>query len=122
MGMFDYIRCEVPLPDGFEGEPLFQTKDFDRALATHVIKDGGLYLDEGHYETVPKSGRPNLDAEEGPLAALKGSLRWMPNLVHQPDVHGVVNFYGQDANGKRHEYDAEFTDGRLVCVKVGGKA
>ncbi len=118
MGMFDYLRCAVPLPDGFVGEPLFQTKDFERVLANHVIKEDGLYLDEGHYETVPKTERPNPDAEDGTLAALKGSLRWVPNLVHHPEAHGVVNFYGQDANGKRHEYDAKFTDGRLICIKA----
>jgi len=118
MGMFDYIRCEVPLPDGFEGEPLFQTKDFDRALATHVIKDDGLYIDEGRYETVPKPERPNLDADDGTLESLKGSLRWIPNLVHHPEAHGLVNFYGPDAAGRRHEYDAKFTNGRLIGIKA----
>ncbi|MCW2364825.1 hypothetical protein M2341_000272 [Sphingobium sp. B7D2B] len=29
--MFDYVRCEVQLPDGFVGE--FQTKDFDSLRA-----------------------------------------------------------------------------------------
>ena len=27
MGMFDNLKCEMPLPDGFEG--VFQTKSFD---------------------------------------------------------------------------------------------
>lgn len=118
MSMFDRIRCEVPLPDGFEGDPLFLTKDFERVLATHAIREDGLYLDDGHYETVPKAERPNPDAEEGTLAALQGSLRWMPNLVHHPEAHGVINFYGDDAAGKLHEYEAKFMDGELIGIKV----
>lgn len=118
MSMFDYIRCDVLLPDGFVGEPLFQTKDFECVLAIHAIKEDGLYLDEGHYETVPKAERPNPDAEEGTIEDLAGSLRWVPNLVHHPEAHGIVNFYGEDVNGKRHEYDAKFTDGQLIGIKV----
>jgi len=120
MGMFDEIRCEVPLPDDFEGDLLFRTKDFERVLATHAIKEDGLYLDDGHYETVPKAERPNPDAEEGTLEDLKGSLRWVPNLVHHHEAHGIVNFYGDDAAGKRHEYEAKFMDGQLIGIKVRG--
>jgi hypothetical protein len=116
--MFDNIRCEVALPDGFEGEPLFQTTDFERVLATHSIREDGLYLDDGHYETVPQAERTNPDAEEGTLEALKGSLRWVPNLVFHPEAHGMVNFYGHDAAGKLHEYEAKFMDGQLIGIKV----
>ncbi|KXB32505.1 hypothetical protein AT959_02130 [Dechloromonas denitrificans] len=118
MSMFDNIRCEVPLPDDFEGDPLFQTKDFERVLATHVIRGDGLYLDDGHYETVPKAERPNPDAADGTLEDLKGSLRWAPNLVHHPEAHGIVNFYGDDAAGTLHEYEAKFMDGQLIGIKV----
>lgn len=118
MGMFDNIRCEVPLPDGFEGDPLFQTKDFECVLATHAIREDGLYLDDGHYETVPKAERPNPDAEEGTLEDLKGSLRWVPNLARHSEAHGTIIFYGDDAAGKRHDYEAKFTDGELIGIRV----
>ena len=118
MSMFDHIRCEVPLPDGFEGAPLFQTNDFERVLATHAIREDGLYLDDGHYETVPKAERPHPDAAEGTLEGLKGSLRWVPNLVLHPEAHGIINFYGDDAAGKRHEHEAKFMDGELIGIKV----
>lgn len=118
MSMFDYIRCEVPLPDGFEGEPLFQTKDFECVLATHTIRNDGLYLDDGHYETVPKSERPNPDADEETLESLQGSLRWVPNLVHHPEAHGIFEFYGTDAGGNSHRYEVKFTDGQLIGIKV----
>jgi hypothetical protein len=31
-----------------------------------------------------------------------------------------VNFYGDDAAGKRHEYEAKFMDGKLIGIKVRG--
>ena len=44
MSLFDYILCEVPLPDGFAGE--LQTKDLGCYLLTHVItKNGRLLLE-----------------------------------------------------------------------------
>jgi hypothetical protein len=47
MGMFDYLRCEVPLPDGARPAEL-QTKDFDCDMLTHVISSTGqLLLDQG---------------------------------------------------------------------------
>jgi hypothetical protein len=118
MSMFDYIRCEVLLPDGFAGEPLFQTQDFERVLATHAIREDGLYLDDGHYETVPKAERPHPDAEDGTLEELKGSLRWVPNLVLHPEAHGMIYFSGEDAAGKQHDYEAKFMDGELIGIKV----
>lgn len=118
MSMFDHIRCEVALPDGFDGEPLFRTEDFERVLATHAIREDGLYLDDGHYETVPKAERPHPDAAEGTLEELQGSLRWVPNLVLHPEAHGMIAFHGEDAAGKRHDYEARFMDGELIGIKV----
>ena len=118
MSMYDHIRCEVPLPDGFKGDPLFQTQDFERVLATHAILEEGLYLDDGHYETVPKAERPHPDAEEGTLEELKGSLRWVPNLVLHSEAHGIIHFYGEDTAGVQHDYEAKFMDGELIGIKV----
>lgn len=137
MGMFDYIRCEVPLPDGWSGE--LQTKDFDCEMVTHVISaDGRLMLDRGHDEAVPLLERPLWKAEWGDseaaekehlVSALCGSVRRVPKYI-DANFHGVVNFNGLEtvghvpderyANGKpiykRHNYDAKFTDGQLVEI------
>jgi hypothetical protein len=43
MGMFDYVRCGVPLPDGFEGE--LQSKDFDCAMST-IEGDRLFWIDQ----------------------------------------------------------------------------
>ncbi len=48
MGMFDYVRCEYPLPV-VEGanELSYQTKDLECTLFTYVIrKDGRVYIRE----------------------------------------------------------------------------
>lgn len=57
MGMFDNIRCQIPLPDGFTGE--MQTKDFDCALGTLLIRaDGRLMIEDCDWEDVPLEERP----------------------------------------------------------------
>lgn len=147
MGMFDYIRCEVPLPDGFVGE--LQTKDFDCAMGEHVItKDGRLVLAIlDHTEEVPKAERPYPDAPDESILSIAGSVRFI--WRHEDaNHHGMVNFYGseylrsdgtpyregggvlhqgQDVVSRKtgeplryvfHEYNAKFTDGRLVEIVV----
>lgn len=89
MGMFDYIKCEAPLPDGFDGE--LQTKDFDCEMTTHIItKDGRLML---------------------------GSIRRV-HKYEDANFHGLVHFYGTDADENWHEYNARFTDGQLVRIDL----
>lgn len=142
--MFDYVRSEVPLPDGFKGE--LQTKDFACDMGTHVIRsDGRLILAVfDHSEDVPKAERPYPDALG--LLAWAGSVRrfWKHE---DANFHGIFNFYGSDyvyaddgkpyrgrgarwGNGEirgddgrllkhqSHEYNAKFTDGKLVRIDM----
>lgn len=121
MGMFDYIRCEVPLPDGFEGE--LQTKDFgDSAMVTHIItKDGRLLTDNGPDEWVPEAERRYPNAKPGTFESMCGILRHIPKH-EDANFHGIVNFYGsegrsEDGTYRWHEYNAKFTDGQLVGIE-----
>lgn len=126
MGMFDRIRCEVPLPDGWVPDEL-QTKDFDCEMVEHwITKDGRLMLDQGYDEEVPLIERPYPDAPEGDLRRWAGSMRRVPNMV-DAEFHGWVNFYGLETTGyepdgrpiyKSHDYRAKFTDGQLVEIKA----
>ena len=113
MGMFDYIRSEIPLPDGFTGE--LQTKDFNCDMATHVIRaDGRLILAVlDHIEEVPLAERPYPD--ETGLLKWAGSMRtfWRHE---DTNFHGIVNFYGGGGAEPWHEYNAKFTDGQLVEI------
>jgi hypothetical protein len=145
MGMFDYIRCDYPLPDGWKPSEL-QTKDFNCEMVMHVITAGGRLMLERIDEThiVPKEERPHPN-EDG-LLGMMGMLRHQKSS-HESDFHGVVNFYGSEyrhldgrparprgishgpdgvkdyTSGEElkhvwHEYNAKFTDGKLVSIEV----
>jgi len=137
MGMFDYIRCEKPLPDGWglEGDVVgLQTKDFDCEMVTHVITaDGRLMLERvDRVEEVPKEKRPFPNAEAGTLESICGSISYVKSL-HDSAFHGWVHFGGLEEIGrdpdekygprgrpiyKDHRYRAKFTDGQLVEIVV----
>lgn len=120
MGMFDYVRCEVPLPDGFTGE--LQTKDFCNDMVTHTITaDGRLLLERiDRVEEVPKAERPYPDAPDDDLRSIFGSIRTFTSSS-ECEFHGIMNFYGSEGDSaigthKWHEYNAKFTDGKLVEI------
>lgn len=89
MGMFDTIKCEVPLPDPVPPEKAWlQTKDFARTLATYTIRaDGTLWTDE--------YGDP----------------------TQLTEYHGFLNFYTFE-NDVWYEYKAKFTDGKLQGIET----
>lgn len=118
MGMFDYIRCELPLPDGWQPPHPLQTKDFDCDMVCHVINsDGRLMLQRiDSVHEVPKAERPYPNADDDDILSICGSLRWETSL-HDANFHGFVNFYGHDENKNWHEYNAKFTDGQLVGIE-----
>ncbi len=134
MGMFDYIRCERPLPDGWEIAPdavVLQTKDFDCEMVVHVITAGGRLMLErvDSTEIVPPAERPYPN-DDG-ILGLAGSLRRHTSL-HDANFHGWVHFYALETVGyehderwprgkpiyKSHDYRAKFTDGQLVEIVV----
>lgn len=138
MGMFDYVKCEPLLPDGWNANDSYvelQTKDFDCAMTTvKITADGQLMIQDFEYEVVPKDERPYPN-EDGALG-LAGSLRRVNERWRVLDFHGVMEFYGSERLGTRHwvvsaaraeggfwqpderwhEYQAKFTDGRLVGI------
>ena len=58
MGMFDFVRSEVLLPDGFTGE--LQTKSLHSTLSTILIRaDGRLMVEEVEYEKAPFEQGPS---------------------------------------------------------------
>lgn len=117
MGLYDYVRCDVPLPDGWSGS--LQTKEFDCCMTTHVItSEGRLMLDSGYFEEVPREERPYREGSDGII----GVIRWIPKL-EVSDFHGYVGLVGTElerVNGALvfHEYRAKFTDGQLVGIEV----
>jgi hypothetical protein len=100
MGLFDYIVCEVPLPDGFTGE--LHTKDLGCYLLTHIItKDGRLMLE-------------HVDRSDEVLETRTTSRR-------DANFDGTLRFYGsrdrEDNTWEWHEYSAKFVHGQLVSIE-----
>ena len=120
MGLYDTIRCERPLPDGFKGQ--LQTKDLGCSMVEHII------------------------TEDGRLLIANGFLH-QEGIAEAPDFEGVVNFYGGEyftedgqpyrgrggvlhqggkclgPNGELlryqpHEYNATFEKGRLIEIQI----
>jgi len=96
MGMFDDVKVEVPLPDGaiLSG---FQTKDFDCLLDAYTIRaDGELWREVWSFDE--------------------------PGRMERVDFHGRFRFYtfSDESNAMTswHEYEAKFTDGKLVEITV----
>src|SRR3990170_70967 len=115
MGMFDNVKCEVPLPDGYSA--LFQTKDLDNMLTTYKISEEGRLL-KTLYELQ--------EDDEAPLG------RWLVGIGWEDtNFHGVLRFYDYDHAGlppaaphdpsRWHEYSAKFTDGQLAEIVVAPK-
>ena len=120
MGMFDYVKCEVPLPDGWTGE--LQTKDLCCEMITHTITAEGRLICERitNWEEIPKDQRPYPDAED--WRQVIGSVR-RHRIKDDANYHGWLNFYGYegkhgDGSWKWHEYNAKFTEGNLVEIIV----
>jgi hypothetical protein len=124
MGMFDYVRVDVPLPDGFKVAPgeedfAFQTKDMDRLLNSLWITSDGrlkillydLVVDDGFNEfagvKLPKFKRENEHWEE--YTDQHGKL-----------FTGSFTFYTYRGD-KWHEYTAYFVDGQLREILGGSE-
>lgn len=97
MGMFDYVRCEVPIKSILDStEKEFQTKDLDCLLDTYVITSYGALL---RYSFVEDSS----DEEIEP--------------VFMEDYTDTLNF-GWYMHGVSLRCKASFKEGRLIRVWV----
>ena len=103
MSMFDTVKCDMSLPDGYQPESSFQTKDMGNEMAHYRITSQGRLVRE----------------TEG----------WFENEELDPpkdtNYHGMVRFYDLENSEEYpddrsrctwHEYDAKFTDGQCVDI------
>lgn len=119
MGMFDYIRCEMPLPETPEPPPgdVFQSKDTDDQYMTlyTITADGRLTWRPYTMEEVPRTERPHPNANG--LLGLRGSIRRVEQEPVDIPFHGDIHFYESGWNaGGWWEYRARFSDG--VCKGI----
>lgn len=104
MGLFDYIECDYPLPDGFDpkvARATFQTKDTpSQQLDTYVITADGRLLCEGCEVT-----------------DFHGDIRfYTSNWAGWDDARFITE---GDAAPFACEYVARFTDGRVSRITGG---
>jgi hypothetical protein len=130
MGMFDYIRCLYPLPDGYVPQPddEFQTKDTpSQYLDLYEIRpDGTLWQDI--YDIEDRSD-PKAEGLMGLIGAgTRINQRWV-----QVPFHGDLNFYTSNVCGSGphgimthddsppigRDYVALFKDGHLIDLRGG---
>ena len=122
MGMFDWLKCEYPLPKKMEGVSLYQTKSFTNLMEQYRIsEDGSLYHTPCLLEFVEEQDRPNYGTkewDENPLTKLIGLAKEIPQEEKRVYYDGGVDFYWYDApNRMSHDYKAIFLDGKLVDIK-----
>lgn len=92
MGLFDNVL--VKHPDYPELDDNYQTKDFEcRYLNLYII------------------------TEAGRLVFQPGGFREDMEPVDQ-NFHGILNFYTIGEDDEWLEYNAKFTDGQLVSIRV----
>ena len=135
MGVFDYVRCEYPLPGLADPTSvLFQTKDTDAMyLDKYIISKEGRLI---HHKPVKWEDRSPKGATG--LMALCGACTPVEFIDEDTNFHGVLNFYGDKHTGELRllslapenflqdlnhpeatewfEYEATFENGFLVKV------
>jgi hypothetical protein len=118
MGLFDYVRCEMALPETPlpPADEIFQTKTFeDPYMETYVITaDGRLVKREVEREFVKDE-----------LSLLGGFFKPISErdveLPYHGDVHfGTISLHRGQFSGGEWDYRARFTDGRCVGVFLEG--
>lgn len=103
MGMFDYIKCDYPLPGvlpvfGDDGEFTFQTKDLECGMREYLIdKDGNLRAE-------------NVINYTGTVCFYTSNIR--------ASGPGIYTSNGEDA--VEVEYYAKFLDGKLLSIEQTG--
>jgi hypothetical protein len=115
MGMYDYLICEMSLPEQPRAPQsrTFQTKDLECLLERYTITVAGRLIHYAmRYEEVPLSERPH------PELPFIGCMRAVPIGHIDTNFHGMLEFYTYDSRTKESwSYEAKFTDGQCVDIR-----
>lgn len=118
MGMFDYLKCEMSLPE--EPPPpkieWFQTKDTEEISGQLYLErwtitpDGRLLQHKVRYEQTPEEELPYPDMP------FIGCLKTVPIGDIEIAFHGDLEFHHWD-NGEWWSYVARFEDGHCSQIR-----
>jgi len=111
MGMFDYVRVEYPMPQGWQDRE-FQTKGTEAmAMDTYVISQEGRLL----YEDYRLEPTDELNFFGLPL------LRRADKRLVDTEFHGDLRFYDfeipNDCHSELVDWQARFTNGQLDWIR-----
>jgi hypothetical protein len=135
MGLYDTVKCDVPLPDGWTGTDM-QSKDLDCGMDTYRISADGRLMQRYVAELVPvPESEWEYVGDSDPLHAIWHEQSKTKPVWEERDTnyHGYLTFYGTEVVGyepgdlkifgpkgrpvyRWHEYKAKFTDGNLVGI------
>lgn len=115
MGLFDYVRCQYPLPVAGANAMEFQSKDTPQQYCEwyEIRGDGTLWHED--YDTEDRSD-PNAEG----LMALAGSATRVNKRFEQCLMTGEVRFYtgtGPPDDGWL-EFSAYFVEGKLLHLQT----
>jgi hypothetical protein len=109
MGMFDYIKCDYPLPgEKIEFVDEFQTKDFDCTLATILITEIGRIVISKNPE----------NRTESVLDHYTGTIEFYGSNIVASGPSGQYTSNGEDSESVC--FEATFVDGQLTDIKQTG--
>ncbi len=101
--MYDEIKCDMPLPDGYNCPGTFQTNNLENTLSCYRITSHGRLVQDtdGWFENQRLETPRDLDHH---------------GMVHFYDLENMTEHPDDRTTWTWHEYDAKFTDG--VCVEI----
>lgn len=105
MGLFDYVRCNYPLPDAGANDAIYQTKDTEQQyLRVYTITEDGRLL-----------GPDGVDTE------FHGDLNFYASnwSGSTPTLGGIAMTTEDDKPWAAWDYVAHFTDGRITKLTGG---
>lgn len=108
MGMFDTVIVECELPDSPPKDLWWQTKDLSCGMDKYKITADGRLMEELY--RVEDRSDPNAKG----LMALRGCATRVNEGWKDLEFHGILRFYASTDDDQWFEYNAKFTDGKLV--------
>jgi hypothetical protein len=103
MGIFDTIRCEMPLPDGRAmPDDGFQTKSLSCSMEHYTITADGRLIHHRR-SLLPASGKKSLLPER--------------QADIEVDFHGDIEIYGSMPDGFVARYAVRFTHGKVEWIQ-----
>lgn len=124
MGLFDTIIVNVDsLPDITETQRElikvngpFQSKSLNCMMGVyHIADDGRLLMETGKWEIAPDSEQPPTSDNIRKLYDRVFRLQYRE--TEDVEYHGILNFYTYVGRTELAEFNAKFTDGKLVWIK-----